>query len=147
MGQQTTLNRTNVDAAAMRQRGYDSPERSAVLMSCSLDCIKLLNPEGQISYISHNGLCAMEVDDLDSVAGQPWWMFWPEPQQDTIRTAVESARDGKIVNFIADCPTARGTPARWDVTVQGVFEEDGALREIIAVSRRTNEPLRDLSAF
>lgn len=147
MGQQSKFDHINPDATTMRQLGYENPERSAVLMSCSLDCIKLMTPDGIISYMSHNGMCAMEVEDLDAVTGQPWWAFWPDAQQDTIRAAVSSARAGKIVNFIADCPTARGTAARWDVTVQGVFEEDGALREIIAVSRRTSEPLRDLSTY
>lgn len=30
----------------------------------SPDCVKLLNTEGRISFMSENGMCAMEIDDL-----------------------------------------------------------------------------------
>ncbi|MFL4472028.1 PAS domain-containing protein [Tateyamaria armeniaca] len=133
------------ETATMRDLGFDTPEREAAMMACSPDCIKLLSADGAIAYMSQNGLCAMEIPALSNILGKFWPDLWPESQRDLVASAVTAAGQGKTVNFVADCPTALGNPARWDVTVQGVFAPDGQLIEIISVSRLTKDPLRALS--
>lgn len=117
----------------------------AALMSCSPDCIKLLQPDGRLAYMSHNGRCAMEVDDVNALLDQPWSSFWPKEHAETINASVDAARAGKIAHFVADCPTAKGRMCRWDVTVMGVVGADKSVVEIMAVSRETDDPCRPLT--
>jgi len=147
MSMNALIDTENADLVALRDLGYEHAERSAALMSCSPDCIKLLTPDGRIGYMSHNGRCAMDIDDLALVHNKYWWSLWPEDRQDMIRDAVTTAATGKTVNFIADCPTGHGRPARWDVTVQGIFGGDGQLIEIMAVSRATADMQRQMTCF
>jgi PAS fold len=135
------------DANSLRRRRYSGLQRTAALMTCTDDCIKLMSPQGVISYMSLNGQCAMEINELDSVLGTAWWSFWPKENQPVVRSALDAACRGKTANFVAECPTAAGNMKRWDVTVQGVFDGNGAVREVIAVSRKTSAPVRDLTTF
>ena len=147
MTMQRPIDTQNADFVSMQELGFERPERSSALMSCSPDCIKLLCPEGRITYMSHNGRCAMEICDLTQVLGANWWLLWPEHHHGLIQSAITEARAGRTANFIADCPTAGGREARWDVTVQGIFDDSGALYEIMAVSRETHEDPRPLTCI
>lgn len=135
------------DAVAMQTLEFEAPQRAAALMACSPDCIKLLSPDGCITYLSHNGLCALEIDDLSTVLGQAWRVLWPAEARHLIDGALSGAQAGQTARFIEDCPTAKGKYARWDVTVQGVFDPDGTLTEIVAVSRHTRDPKQALRVF
>ncbi|WP_299150595.1 PAS domain-containing protein [uncultured Tateyamaria sp.] len=133
------------DADAMRTLRYENTERTAAMMACTADCVKLLRPDGTVAYMSQNGMCAMEIDDFSQVYGQRWSALWPSDASALIEQSMVQARNGKTAHFIADCPTAKGTSARWDVTVQAIFGDDGSLSEFIAVSRRTSDPTRPLT--
>ncbi|MBY5934355.1 PAS domain-containing protein [Tateyamaria omphalii] len=135
----------NTDLIEMRDLGFPAPERAAAMMSCTRDCVKLLSPEGLITYMSHNGRCAMEIDDLGAIVGRRWSEVWPSESTPLIEGAVTAACDGKMAHFIAECPTARQRLARWDVTVIGIAGQDGRLDEIMAVSRETLDPCRPLT--
>ncbi|MEL6451904.1 MAG: PAS domain-containing protein [Pseudomonadota bacterium] len=144
---QEPLDTANADLVALRDMGFANPERTASMMACTLDCIKLLNPDGRIGYMSHNGRCAMDICDLNQVLGATWWTLWPEERREMVKASVDYARAGRTANFVADCPTATGRPARWDVTVQGVTDSDGTVVEIMAVSRHTHDPERALTCY
>lgn len=36
----------------------------------SADCVKLINPDGQLLWMNPNGLCAKEIDNFDTIAGK-----------------------------------------------------------------------------
>lgn len=126
----------DIDAKRMRSLGLAPDPRVTRWMASTQDCVKLLSPEGEITYMSRNGLCAMEIDDLQAILGKSWWSLWPEESRALVRQAVETARRDGICRFEAACPTAKGDPARWAVTVTAVPDADGAVREILSVSRR-----------
>ena len=134
----------NADLIELRGLGYEAPGHIAAMMACSPDCIKLLAPDGRVVYMSHNGRCAMEIDDLSDVVGRAWSQLWPDEHSHLIDGSVAAARDGKIAHFVAECPTAKGRPARWDVTVMGIFNDRNTLVEIMAISRETDDPCRPL---
>ncbi|MFD1341934.1 PAS domain-containing protein [Litorisediminicola beolgyonensis] len=124
--------------------GLDAEPALVRRMEQSRDCIKLLQSDGTIEYMSHNGLCAMEIDDLSVVLGKVWWTLWPEEVRETLKQAVSAACTGRMANFVADCPTAKGHPRRWDVTVTGLVGARGAVEEILAVSTQTEDRARPL---
>lgn len=107
----------------------------AAILDQSMDCIKVIGPTGQLDFINRNGRCAMEIDDFAMVAGKNWWDLWPDESRHLIQDAVESARRGENCRFEAFCPTAKGSPRWWEVSVSPLRDESGVLQGIISVSR------------
>ena len=89
----------------------------AAILDQSADCIKVISAAGTVEYMNRNGQCAMEIDDFCAVAGQDWTSLWPLDARPTIAQAIATARNGQPSRFEAFCPTAKGTPRWWDVSV------------------------------
>ena len=126
-------------------------ELLAAVLDQSADCIKLISPQGNVDYMNRNGQCAMEIDDFLPLAGQAWTALWPSEARGKIEQAIKEARSGKLSRFEAYCPTAKGSPRWWEVSVSRLRRHDGQLQGFIATSRdvtdRMNEAaLRDAMA-
>lgn len=93
---------------------------AAALLESSPECVKLLDPEGRLRYMSGNGRTLMEIDDFSMVDGRHWWDLWPDDAESTLRNAVASAGLGVATTFDAACPTAGGTEKQWRVRVRRV---------------------------
>jgi PAS domain S-box-containing protein len=106
----------------------------ASVLDQSVDCVKLISLDGQVQYMNANGLCAMEIDDFRMIDGKAWADLWPADARATILDSYPRAAGGEAVRFRAFCPTAKGTPRWWDVTVSAVNDEDG-LAGYLSVSR------------
>lgn len=112
-----------------------SAEMLGAILDQSQDCIKVIGPTGRLDYMNRNGRCAMEIDDFAVVAGRNWWDLWPEDSQHLILDAIAKAREGQNSRFEAFCPTAKGTPRWWEVSVSPLFDAAGNLQGIVSVSR------------
>lgn len=89
----------------------------AAILDQSADCIKVIGEGGTVDYMNRNGQCAMEVDDFCTIAGQAWTALWLAEAGPTIRAAMAKAQAGEAARFEAFCPTAKGSPRWWDVSV------------------------------
>lgn len=107
----------------------------ATLLDQSLDCIKLIARDGTVRYMNQNGLCAMEIDAVAAVQGRLWADLWPADSRALIQTALEKAAAGEAVRFDAFCPTAKGSPRWWDVSVSQVCDGSGEILGYLSVSR------------
>jgi PAS domain S-box-containing protein len=107
----------------------------AAILDQSVDCIKVIDPEGHVDYMNRNGRCVMEIDDFSTVAGRRWHELWPDEARHLIEQAMDRARNGETDRFEAFCPTAKGTPKWWDVSVSPLRHEGGELRGVVAISR------------
>lgn len=105
------------------------------ILDQSMDCIKVIGVSGQLDFMNRNGRCALEIDDFSTVAGKNWWDLWPEESRQLVRDAVECARRGENCRFEAFCPTAKGSPRWWEVSVSPLKNEVGELQGIISTSR------------
>ncbi len=123
------------DAAALDAASGNAPGFSISLLSSLDDCIKVLGPDGEMLFMSCNGRKTMEIDDFASIRGAPWPSLWPEPQRDLVQRAVDEARKGNTAEFEALCPTGKGTPKVWSVTVIPMLDRTGAVERIVATSR------------
>ncbi|MDB5758578.1 MAG: hybrid sensor histidine kinase/response regulator [Burkholderia sp.] len=101
----------------------------------SPDCVKVLDSEGRLLAMNRNGQCAMEIDDFEAVRGKPWSALWPEESREAIELALKAARDGRTGRVSAYCPTAKGTPRWWDVTVNAMPGSEGADGYLLSISR------------
>jgi two-component sensor histidine kinase len=124
------------------------------LLSTLPDCAKLLDLDGRLTAMSHAGLCVMEIDNFGAIAGREWWALWPPEAEGELRRAVARARGGETARFTAFCPTAKGTPKWWEVTVAPIREGMGAdgpdtVTGLLSVSRDVTaqiEALREIEA-
>ncbi len=105
----------------------------------STDCIKVLDLQGRLLYMNPGGQQVMEVDDFSSCAFAPWTELWQGEAQDTVHNAVAIAQAGGVATFRAFCPTVKGTDKWWDVTVTPIFNTDGTILYLLAVSRDVTE--------
>lgn len=111
----------------------------ASVLDQSVDCVKLIGLDGNIRYMNGNGICAMEIDDFCAVEGQPWADLWPDEARQAIIGSYPQAATGQTVRFRAFCPTAKGSPRWWDVTVSPVTDNAGDHAGYLSVSRDITE--------
>jgi PAS domain S-box-containing protein len=112
-----------------------SNDMLAAILDQSADCIKVIGPTGSLDFMNRNGRCAMGIDDFALVAGKDWWDLWPQEAQPLIRDAVTKAQNGQHSRFEAFCPTAKGDPRWWDVSVAPLRDDEGKMRGLISISR------------
>lgn len=124
----------------MLKKAAVSAEALAHVLDQSVDCVKLLDLDGTVIWMNTNGLCAMEIDDFGTIAGLPWGSLWPQDARDQITASLTAARKGETVKFNAFCPTAKGTPRWWDVTVSAVTGVDGDSNGFLSISRDVTAP-------
>ncbi|MEL6608424.1 MAG: histidine kinase dimerization/phosphoacceptor domain -containing protein [Pseudomonadota bacterium] len=127
------------------------PQFTVSVLQSTDDCIKVLELDGSLSHMSCRGRIAMEIDDFEAIRGAPWPSLWPEEERPILRQALEAARDGRVSEFEAACPTGKGTPKYWAVTVVPVLDRDGKVERICSTSRditarKVLEQTRDAAA-
>ena len=105
----------------------------------SPDCVKLLDAEGHILAMNRNGQCAMEIDDFNTVRGVKWTSLWTEENRHAIEAAIAAAKSGRNYSLNLACPTAKGSPRWWDVTVSPILGNTGEITRILSVSRDITE--------
>jgi PAS domain S-box-containing protein len=116
-----------------------SDKTLAALLDQSVDCIKLIGPDGNVLYMNRNGRCAMEVEDFGVIVGRSWTQLWPADAQPLIEQSLIAAAQGRPARFEAFCPTAKGSPRWWDVSVSQVRDRGGAVLGFLSVSRDISE--------
>ncbi|MBI0538522.1 PAS domain S-box protein [Roseomonas sp. KE2513] len=122
------------------------------VLAASADCIKVLDLDGNLVFMSDGGQRVMEVSDFNLIQGCPWPDFWHGEGHSEAKAAVARARAGERSHFRGHATTMAGTPRYWDVLVTPIFGPDGKPEKLLSVSRdvtdtRTAEDaLRDSEA-
>ena len=110
----------------------------AVLAGCG-DCIKVLDLDGRLQFMSDGGKRVMEVDDFSVLKGCPWPDFWSGDGNRDALAAVEAAKAGKTARFRGAANTAKGNPRYWDVQVSPIFGAAGKSSQLLSISRDITE--------
>lgn len=105
------------------------------LLIASDDCIKVIDLDGKLSFMSEGGQRVMEVSDFNAVKGCPWPDFWAGQGNVDAVHAVAEARAGRSYRFQSAGNTAAGNPRHWDVQVAPIMGPDGKPESILSVSR------------
>jgi two-component sensor histidine kinase len=116
----------------------------SVLAGCG-DCIKILDLDGRLQFMSEGGKRVMEVDDFDKLKGCPWPDFWTGQGNTDARRAVASAIAGGTGRFKGAANTARGNPRYWDVQVSPIRGDEGKITHLLSISRDITEEWRAVS--
>ena len=133
---------SQADNDALHDSGLPLSGMVMRLLDQSDDCIKILDEEGHLQFMSCNGREAMQIDDFSTVKGSHWASLWPEESRETINGALAEAMDGRMARFEAECPTAKGEDRWWQVTVSPVFGTDGSVAAILSTSQDISERKR-----
>jgi len=103
------------------------------------DCIKILDLDGRLQFMSEGGKRVMQVEDFGKLKGCPWPDFWAGSGNANARAAVETAKAGGTARFRGAANTANGNPRYWEVQVSPIFGEDGKPSQILSISRDITE--------
>jgi PAS domain S-box-containing protein len=112
-----------------------SEEFNRRILDSSSDCIKVLDSDARLQFMSQGGMQVMEVDDFGVIQGCDWRSFWSGPEHEKARQAVETALAGGTARFQGPTPTFKGTPRWWDVAVTPIRGADGEVEKLLSVSR------------
>ncbi len=137
----------NVDGTALDLLSDLTSSFALSVLNSSPDCIKLVELDGSLSFMNRNGMCAMEIDDFAAVEARPWPSLWPVEAQPQLEAAVARAVGGETTRFEAFCPTAKGAPRWWAVTVSPVRGAQGATERILATSRDITDRINQMRAL
>lgn len=116
------------------------------VLNGSTDCIKVLKPDGTLEFMNANGICLMEIDDFAPFKGKSWVSLWPVESRVLLDDAIDNARQGRHSRFEALCPTAKGTPKYWEVTVSPVNGPTG-VEWLVSISRDITERVLNLRSL
>jgi two-component sensor histidine kinase len=109
-----------------------------VLAGCG-DCIKVLDLDGRLQFMSDGGKRVMEVEDFSALKGCPWPDFWASEGNAQAKAAIVEARAGRTAHFRNEANTAKGNPRYWDVQVSPILGIDGKPSHLLSISRDITE--------
>lgn len=109
------------------------------VVESSDDCVKVLDRDGRLDYMSPPGLRALEFTEVSEVLGKRWVDFWRGEDRERAAGALADAMAGGVGSFQGECRSARGTIKSWDVRITPVRSADGEVERLVAVSRDVTE--------
>ena len=113
----------------------ESEEFNRRVLASSADCIKVLDIDGNVEFMSEGGMCVMEVDDFSAIQGAYWPGFWQGEEHFKALQAVEDAKRGATSRFQGFATTMKGSPRWWDVIVTLMNGSDGEPGKLLSISR------------
>lgn len=105
-----------------------------VLSGCG-DCIKILDLDGRLQFMSEGGKRITEIDDFGKLKGCPWPELWGDASYVDAVKAVETAKAGGRARFTGTAYTTKGIPRYWDVQVSPIPGSDGKPSHLLSISR------------
>ena len=120
---------------AADEKRRESEEFNRRILASSGDCIKVLDLDARLAFMSEGGMRVMEVDDFGLINRAYWPDFWKGEGNAQAVAAVETARNGGIGRFQGFATTMKGTPRWWDVVVSPINGADGKPDKLLSISR------------
>jgi PAS domain-containing protein len=132
---QDVIDEASADRRAADERFADVMAANAALLDrgaflksildSSTDCIKVLDQEGHLEFMSAGGLAVMEIDDFTAFRGSYWPDFWKGARNAAAREALEKAQRGETARFVGETPAAKGNLRWWEVVVTPIPAANG----------------------
>jgi PAS domain S-box-containing protein len=116
-----------------------SEEFTRNIIESSDDCVKVLDLDGRIQYMSPSGQRALEMTDQSQFLNKLWVELWNQEDYARAQDALETARIGGVGCFQGDSFTMNGTKKSWDVRITPALDRKGKIERLVAVSRDITE--------
>jgi len=115
-----------------------SEEFNRRIIENSPECIKILEPDGILTYMSPAGMRMLELDEL-IIKGKNILDYLPEQDRAQGVEALARARAGGIGTFHGRVRTSSGREKWVDAVVSPLLDAKGRVESLIAVSRDVTE--------
>jgi PAS domain S-box-containing protein len=133
--QQAVIDRLRVTERELRS----AQELNRRILTSSADCIKVLDLDSRVEFMSEGAMCALEVDDFSTVKGTCWPELWPDDERSKTLAALDNAKRGGVGRFQGFATTMKGSPRWWDVIVTPINGLDGRPEKLLSISRDVSE--------
>jgi PAS domain S-box-containing protein len=129
-------------------KAVDSPDRQSDLaldiqalqiLDSSDDCIKVLDLDGRILFMSRGGQVLLGIQDSAPFLHTSWIGFWQRADQQVAVEAIAKARAGDVCTFQGYCPTPSGEPKWWEIKVSPIRGREGQVERLLCISRDITE--------
>jgi PAS domain S-box-containing protein len=140
---------TTETSEAMRVEAQlrETQQFNSRVLASSNDCIKVLDLDGRLAFMSEGGMEVMEVSDFNAIRGCPWPDFWRDQGNLDAKAAIAGAKVGLSGRFQGAAETLLGNSKWWDVQVTPMLDKHGNTEKILCISRditATREAEEDL---
>jgi PAS domain S-box-containing protein len=108
---------------------------SQQILDSSDDCIKVLDLEGRLLFMSLGGQALMGIQDVTPLIGTVWVDFWQGADRQVAIQAIDAAKAGKVFTFQGYLPTLKGEPKWWEVKVSPIRGAEGQVDRLLCISR------------
>jgi PAS domain S-box-containing protein len=122
-------------ATGLRQ----SEQLNQQILDSSDDCIKVLDLEGRILFMSRGGQALLGIQDITPFLNTFWAQFWRGADQQAAIEAINQARAGEVGTFQGYRPTLSGEPKWWDNKVSPIRGAEGQVERLLCISRDITE--------
>ncbi|NHB57483.1 sensor domain-containing protein [Acinetobacter shaoyimingii] len=130
-----TISCTNVhDRAVKLRETADLLRANSNMLDVSVDCIKILTPDGRVSHMNKSGCIALLGQEHVRQFGMDWLSLLPPEIREQGKKAIRSAAKGKNTRFAGKSISGEMT-FYWDNMLTPVINEEGETTSILCVSR------------
>jgi two-component system NtrC family sensor kinase len=113
----------------------ESEEFTRRIINSSADCIKILDLEGRLLFMSPGGQRLRGIDDINPFLNKSWIEYWEGADKDAAFAAISKAKQGDVGTFRGYCPSLNGKPKWWDVVITPIVGANGSVDRLLSVSR------------
>jgi PAS domain S-box-containing protein len=109
------------------------------IFESSSDCVKILSLDGTIQSMNACSRLLL-IDEYAAVeGGSSWSALWHASDHPELERALKSARGGNAGQFSGWRASGAAGPRWWDAWVRPLYDEDGQVHALVAVSRDGTE--------
>ena len=101
----------------------------------SFDCIKTIDLEGNLQFMSKGGIDKLEIKDVNKYLGTSWFDLFADDERKLAIEAVDAAKSRKIGRFRSYIPSEKGKPMWWDAMVTSIAKGNEKADTLLAISR------------
>ena len=130
-----TITCTNIhDRAMLLRETSESLKANSDMLDVSVDCIKIITPDGHVSHMNKSGCIALLGQEKVKTFGMEWLGLLPPEVREQGKKAIKEAAKGKTARFAGKSVFGNLT-MYWDNILTPVVNENGQTTSILCVSR------------
>ncbi|MBB2165879.1 PAS domain-containing protein [Gluconacetobacter sp. 1b LMG 1731] len=134
-GRRWLLSLTDIHARKRRELALLRDSRlQREMLDISVDCIKLVRPDGTLARMNRAGCVALNVGE-DSGFGMDWLHLLPREAHQAGRQALLKAKQGENARFLGISQLPGQDPRHWDNMLTPLKNADEDVEAILCVSR------------
>ncbi|MDN5435215.1 MAG: diguanylate cyclase, partial [Acinetobacter sp.] len=130
-----TITCTNIhERATLLRETSESLKANTDMLDVSVDCIKIITPDGYVSHMNKSGCIALLGQEKVKTFGMEWLGLLPPEVREQGKKAIKEAAKGKNARFAGKSVFGNLT-MYWDNILTPVVNENGQTTSILCVSR------------